>query len=158
MGLYLSGHIGPYIQCTVRTERIEIEAKGCTNPTCAEFLRRARWGSAEGFCSKCGTKRGITPMLTDVRPDFREVIQGESLTEARGDRSGDTLFLIPNTHRSGVTSRYIGQHETVHLDLSTVDMKAEVEAMKKAFEEEVALLEKAFDDVTIKWGFHLWYS
>jgi hypothetical protein len=162
MSLRLHIHLGPYVECKYRPAKREVTVNGCTDPTCHSYKERSQWSVASGFCSKCGGKKGPSKMLVDDRPEYIEVIKGQTLTciHDEDSREKDKLFLIPNITLPGEPKCLsIKSGEPGHVDLSgaTWDIHSDMTWFEEAFAKEIALLKTAFDDVQVKWGLHQWY-
>jgi hypothetical protein len=161
MGVDLHVHIGPYIECTYKTAKKEVNAYGCTNTECRKYKDRTENAAVAHrgkFCQECGCPIGVTKMEVPDRPNFHEVVGEDVLTDLDDGTSNKTFFLAPNQVRPGEPkSLAIKVDEGTHNDLSGIDIKAEIAWLEKMYAAELVQLRAAYDNVLVKWGVHSYF-
>ena len=81
----------------------------------------------------------------------------EDLTEIDEDSRSKTVILICNTSK-GTPRDFHPDEQDSHEDLSAVDKGQEIQWFETRFAKELVLLRGAYDNVTVKWGLHVWLS
>ena len=150
--------LGPYVQCTYRKETREDTVFGCTNTGCTKHPKRVRPDADGKFCSACGGPNGKVTFTVASRTSHYDVV-GDELYEinTEGER-GNTLYLAANVKRKGDPRPHLDGDHYLHIDLTNVDMAAEITWFTKAFAQELKKLEAAYDNVVVKWGFHQYFN
>ena len=83
---------------------------------------------------------------------------GETRTSlSTPNRVPNVIYLAANVKRKGDPRPHLDGGEDLHLDLTTVDMAAEIEWFKTAFAKELKKLESVYANVVVKWGFHQYF-
>jgi hypothetical protein len=159
MGLSTSIYLGPYIQVTHRDTTREVEVFGCMSPDCPEYAKReSGYRPAGRFCSGCASPMGKSTKVVPWRQWSGELFgDNEDLTEIPDNDQDKTVFLICNTSK-GTPRDFHPDEQDAHEDLSAVDKGQEIQWFENRFAKEIGLLKGAYDNVTVKWGLHVWMS
>lgn len=158
MSMYQSIYLGPYVHCKIRLATRTILVFGCPNKSCSIYVSKKGQDCSreQAFCGKCGSRQVDIEVETTTEPEFYEVVNEKLATIGRRDFS--VLVAVPNVRREGDPGRHYDTGATVHLDLGSIDMASEVVWFSKAFAPEIEKLKAVYDDVTVAWGFHVYYS
>ena len=85
-----------------------------------------------------------------------DVVEDEMFDISTSDKS--KLFLAPNVKREGYPRRDIDWDDAQCIDLQSVNPAAEMAWLRDAFAVEIAALEKAYGNVTMRWGLCQWWA
>ncbi len=160
MGVHTYIYLGPYVECTHRKMTRTVTMRACTKKECAAHPNKLGKSITGNFCPVCGLQLG------DVKfevPEFispYDVVDDELAPLSSDDGEGEggrTFCLCPNDRREGDPADRRGRmtdNEEFALDLRTVDMKAEMDWLSKAFAPELVKLRENYAKVEVKWGLH----
>ena len=155
MGMHQHIYVGPYVRCTYRKETKEVQVLRCPKTGCQACTDKRTWGKLTKFCSLCGTELAHEPMVVPVQTSSYDVL-GDAMTSIDQEDDG-FVYLIPNVRRPGRPDRKLDSAEPIHLSMFGIDTGKEMSWIATAFEAELALLRKAYDNVEICWGFHQYF-
>jgi hypothetical protein len=155
MGIDYHVYYGIYIEIKTKglTRKKEYEYQGCENPECKQY----KAGQSGKFCSNCGEslktiKEQVEEewYLTDMVEELG--IEDQVYPDHSEETNGDTQVWYPrydSDYSGGCNVKY----DNLWVDLTDLDIKAEIEKVKKDCSKALSLLEKAYGvKPTIKWG------
>lgn len=164
MGSYLTVYLGPYVECTYRNETQEVEVVGCTNSTCPEYAKRERGVARAGkYCPSCASPIGASKRLEPHRPSSYDVLgEREEIAPLGWDKDNKFLRFGSNIGTSKVNGnlgapRSFYPKEEGHADLTRINVEAETRWFEDRFTSSLERLRAAYDNVTVKWGLHMFY-
>jgi len=160
MGISRWTYLGPYAELavTLQTTKRDMcpKPQNCPNPT-------------EGqFCPTCGiqvAKRFHVFQSTDPPfPEFLWKNLNETMMSADGmagpqrlDDDRVVYRIIANVYREGQPREFhLDEHDDIWMDLSVIDMKAEIAWFRRAFASELSPLQGTYGSFAIKWGLLQW--
>lgn len=155
MGLYLSVHIGPYIEVKKTITRDSSETiRICPNhPNNVEIY--------SSYCPTCGTK-----IETVIKPITKTVSAWDTIFE--DDDFVDNLHAMPYNGNILLPNKYAPQNIKFDNDgdncIDLTDIKSiqqiQMDWMNSQFKKEISYLEKIFgkENINIKWGIISYYS
>lgn len=161
MGLDYHLYMGPYVECWVREEKREVDVYGCTNPSCKEHAKRDRWpNSDKKFCAACAAPWGASKKTIDHVPSPYTVLgdDADSFVRLYSEGEGDEAVYLGSNRRGDRQHHYDTRSDSLHQDMADIDQMTEMAGFEQAFSAEIEKLKEAYDDVTVRWGVHLYCS
>jgi hypothetical protein len=157
MGSYLNIYIGPYVECAYRNETHEVDVHGCTNEKCPEFKKRERWASrgVVKFCGSCAGALGPSKKVEPYRPTPYDVMQNRDEIVPLGLEGKEATVRLGSNIKG---PRDFHPDRSCTLDLTALDREAEMRWFESRFADDLRLLRAAYDNVTVKWGLHVYYQ
>ena len=155
MGSHLHVYLGPYVEGTYRDETQEVDVTGCTNDKCSEYVKRDRWSQPVGkFCPTCANPIGKSKKVEALHRSPYDVLEGrEALTPLGHD--SQYLFVWLGANIKG--PRDFHPNDEGVWDLTSLNHAAEMMWFEQRFAEDLAKLQAAYDNVTVRWGLRMYY-
>lgn len=147
-----SVYLGPYV--TFRYRDTYIPVYGCTNSSCATgWDQRWPWDEEKrASCPECGSPWGESRLQVPDWIDPSKVIgKGVLLKLSSG--------LVPfyGVAEKGLSrSFFLEPDRSHHLDLNSLDPKAEIEWFVLRYEDALRKLRTVCLDVEVRWGLHVY--
>jgi hypothetical protein len=157
MGSHLHLYLGPYVEgVLVPTSRSE-QVRGCPNDKCSKPKPKKPYQAvAAEFCDKCGTAIAELAITITTTPSIYNVTDDDRLTSVGADDGPDGHVFLGCNLAKGPTRDFYPEDE-FHIDVTAIDVAAEIAWFKVEYAKEIAELTAALQDVKIGWGLHQYY-
>ena len=156
MGVDYSVHIGPYLTVHDPEGPSTFEFYTCVNPQCEDRFKE----QSSKFCPKCGKpielyKKACKARKSenfDIYDELKERLI-EEFSDYKPRHLENHLVLVSNV-RGHDTSFDPTECDSMAMDLSTVNVKADTEKFEKSFAKEIEKLKEFFGQkaVEVHWG------
>lgn len=161
MSIDYTTYVGPYAAC--RTHKIDTTrtVRSCANAACKKY-RQEVWDKGVNFCQSCGGKIDNVE-IPETRPAAdRWAISGlvnERLHPPMGDswsrRMDNTCvdFWLPNVKIPDINrDDFEPRREIIDLAFEPQEITNEKLAFQQFFRDELAVLQRHYENVEVRWG------
>lgn len=155
MGSYQQLYVGPYVTCKQRTVLRDEVIRTCLNPTCTLHRKRPHQRNAHGddrFCARCGHEVGSFTIQEKSPISPYEVVDDDLNHINPDEYNGGVLHLGANTRET--PRDFTPEPDGTHLDITGIDIQAEIAWFEKMYAVDIEKLREVFDDVRVCWGVH----
>lgn len=162
-------HIGPYMVVKgEKTEMLDREVRTCSDKKCQTHKSNQKYSESQKFCAECGAKIELkkykekwmaTPNNT-ITDEPYDIEFCDELCYAMSIKKGEDVFVPNEINPFEKTRGSLDECNEDYLDLTDVEMEAEMKWFKKRYERIIDVFKKEFgaECYIIKWGVINWYS
>lgn len=160
MGIDRWSYMGPYAELpvTLKSQRVDQCPQKASCPNQGEGA----------FCSLCGMQlsrrfhefQAADPPVSDfLWKELNEALMTTDGTAGpeRIDATHVVYRLVGNVGKPGQLREFFLGDSDVTMDLTNLDMQAEIDWFKKAFAEEFMKIQMAYGGLLFKWGYLQWF-
>lgn len=165
MGLYLSGHVGPYIKLKTKKNTSNVKLETCDNDICNLHMEPAK----SKYCPSCGD-----PIIEKLVPADDEISYHDWLynLEELDNSEYEDVFQVATSseicdegEQILVSNSRGGSHggNLTHggiVDITDIDIQEDLKKFNSKFGELIEKLRQYFgeDAIQVRWGTVLWYN